>query len=624
MPRPVLLVLGLFATFACLGRAADLPNILWLTSEDHGPHMGCYGDRYATTPNVDALAKRGLLYTRAWSNAPVCAPARTTLISGLYPPSTGTQHMRSFASAPAGKAPYPTFLREAGYYCTNNAKTDYNISVPADLWHESSNQAHWRNRPAGKPFFAIFNAFASHESQLRKRPHRAVHDPAGVTVPPYHPDTPEVRRDWAQYYDTVTAADAAAGQRLAELAADGLTEDTIVFYYSDHGAGMPGHKRNPNNRGLQVALVVYIPEKFAHLRPADYVPGGTSDRLVSFVDFAPTLLSLAGITPPAWMQGDAFLGEHIAPSPEFMFGFRGRMDERTDFVRTITDGRYVYVRNFRPDLPAGQHVDYQFQTPTTRIWHERWEEKKLTPAQAAFWEPTPAEELYDLSTDPHEIQNLAAEPSLVAVKDRLSSALFQHLIATRDLGFLPEGEIRRRAGDRPPYDWASSESRYPVHRLATIASQATLPTPLPEDTIAARLQDAEPGVRYWTLRSLGWQHPRVAYPHVEQIRQLLNDPSPDVAIAAAEILCHRGNRNDRALAVERLGAWADPANNPHFTARAALETIDHLGYIAEPLLPQLRQFDRESPNLPDQRYQFDIDKLIAHALGAASNDPRLH
>ncbi len=627
MPRFRLLAFVWCLLFPCLVvlrvPATERPNILWLTSEDHGPHLGCYGDAYATTPHVDTLAARGLRYTRAWSNAPVCAPARTTLISGLYPPSTGSQHMRSFAPAPADKPPYPVFLRQAGYYCTNNVKTDYNLAVPADLWDESSEQAHWRNRPAGQPFFAIFNAFQSHESQLRKRPHAAVHDPAQFTVPPYHPDDSIVRQDWAQYYDTVTAADAAAGARLAELAAAGLSDDTIVFYYSDHGAGMPGHKRHPGNRGLQVALVVYLPPKFAHLRPTDYVPGGASDRLVSFVDFAPTLLSLAGITPPGWMQGRAFLGEHIAPAPAFMFGFRGRMDERSDFVRSVTDGRYVYLRNFRPDLPAGQHVDYQFQTPTTRRWFELWQQDRLTPAQAAFWEPTPAEELYDLSTDPHEIHNLAADPAQAAVRDRLSSALFQHLIASRDLGFLPEGEVKRRTGDAPPYDWARDAGNYPVRRLATVAGRATLQIPLPPDTVAAQFADPEPGVRYWTLRGLALDGAAAAAPHLPRLRKMLHDESPDVALTAADLLARCGGPDDRATALALLGDRADPAVNDHFVARAALEIIDNLGPLAAPLRPRLATFVRESPELPDARYQYDLDKLIAHALGSASNDPRL-
>ena len=250
------------------------PNILWLSSEDHGPHMGCYGDQFASTPNVDALAARGVTYTRVWSNAPVCAPARTTLISGMYAPSTGSEHMRSMVPYPTDKQMFPQILRASGYYCSNDVKEDYNLLKPGQVWNESSRQAHWKKRAAGQPFFAVFNSTKSHESKIRTRPHKAVHDPANVRIPAYLPDTPEVRQDWAQYYDAVSQADADAGARLRELDDAGLAEDTIVFYFADHGSGMPRNKRWPYNSGLHVPLVVYIPDKFTKLCTDDYVAGG--------------------------------------------------------------------------------------------------------------------------------------------------------------------------------------------------------------------------------------------------------------------------------------------------------------------------------------------------------------
>ncbi|MGH9631454.1 MAG: sulfatase family protein, partial [Bryobacteraceae bacterium] len=317
-----------------LASAADKPrpNILWITSEDNGPHLGAYGDTYATTPNLDKLAARGRIYLNAWSNAPVCAPARTTIISGLYPTCTGSEHMRSMTRLPEGMKMYPCYLREAGYYATNNSKEDYNLEHTGKVWDESSNKAHWRNRKPGQPFFAVFNFTVTHESQVRKRPHKAVHDPAKAPVPAYHPDVPEVRRDWAQYYDNLTTMDGQAGEVLRQLEQDGLAEDTIVFYYGDHGPGMPRCKRWPYNSGLHVPLIVYLPKKFRRLAPKEYKPGGKSERLVSFVDLAPAVLSTAGIKPPSHMQGHAFLGEFQAPEQPHVFGFRGRMDERYDMV----------------------------------------------------------------------------------------------------------------------------------------------------------------------------------------------------------------------------------------------------------------------------------------------------
>ncbi|MBZ0256690.1 sulfatase, partial [bacterium] len=326
----------------------DRPNILWITSEDNGPHMGCYGDSFADTPNLDSLAKKSVIYMNAWSTAPVCAPARTTIISGMYPPSTGSEHMRSMSHLPQGFKMYPQYLREAGYYCTNNSKEDYNLEKPGQVWDDSSKKAHFRNRADGQPFFAIFNFTTTHESQIRKRPHKQVHDPNKVRVPAYHPDTPEVRQDWAQYYDKMTEMDAQAGEILAQLEEDGLTDNTIIFYYGDHGSGMPRSKRWPYNSGLSVPMILHIPEKYKDLRPPDYKRGGSSDRLVGFIDLAQTVLSLAGIKPPAHMQGHAFAGKYTQPEPEYAYGFRGRMDERYDMVRVVRNQQYLYIRNYMP------------------------------------------------------------------------------------------------------------------------------------------------------------------------------------------------------------------------------------------------------------------------------------
>ncbi len=603
----------LFALFFALFmttqlRAADKPNILWITSEDHGPHMGCYGDTYATTPNVDALAKKGTLYRFCWSNAPVCAPARTTLISGLYPPSTGAEHMRSMVPMPRGTRMYPQFLREAGYYCTNNSKTDYNLQEPGKVWDESSARAHWKNRPPGTPFFAIFNSVKSHESQLRTRPHTAIHDPAQVRVPAYHPDTPEVRRDWAQYYDQVSEADADAGVHLKELEAAGLAEDTIVFYYADHGSGMPRNKRWPYNSGLQVPLVVYIPEKFKDLRPPDYQTGGVSQRLVSFVDFAPTLLSLAGVAAPKWMQGQAFLGKFQKAPRSFVFGFRGRMDERVDCVRSVSDGRFVYIRNFRPDKIYGQHIEYMWQTPTTSVWERLFKEGKLNTAQAAFWKTKPVEELYDLQTDRDEVNNLASEPELRATRDKLRAALGEQILQIRDVGLLPEGEVNRRSAGSTPYDLARDE-KFPFEKIYLMASLAS--SQRAEDTphLKAALADADSSVRYWAVLGLTMRGEAAVQGAHDELTKLLDDTSPDVKIAAAEALGRYGSAADLQRVLPLLGAWADWKKNDVFTAMAALNSIGALGDKAAPLAATIKALPDDGP-APHARYKEYSPRLL--------------
>ncbi len=613
-----LFLLLLVGTSLSLAAEAARPNILWITSEDHGPHMGCYGDTYATTPQVDGLAKRGLLYAHCWSNAPVCAPARTTLITGMYPPSLGAEHMRSMVPMPAGKKMYPQFLREAGWYCANNAKEDYNIEKPGQVWDESSATAHWRNRKDGQPFFAVFNSLKSHESQIRTRPHTQVHDPAKVRVPAYHPDTPEVRQDWAQYYDQVSEADADAGIRLKEIEDAGLMDDTIIFYYADHGSGMPRNKRWPYNSGLQVPLVVYIPEKFAALRPPEYQAGGTSRRLVSFVDFAPTVLSLAGVKPPDWMQGHAFLGKYIAQPQPYLHGFRGRMDERLDLVRSVTNGRYVYVRNYMPHLIYGQHLNYMRQTPTTRVWEQLHKDGKLNAVQDKFWNPKPPEELYDLMTDPDEVKNLADSPDYAPMKMKLRAAQMEHAQRIRDVGFLPEGARLEQSKGSSPYDLGHrDDSPFPLAFAA--AENASMPQPgaMPDKVISfdRAISSNEPSVRYWTVLGRQIRGKQAVNEVREPLIAALKDPSAPVRIAAARALVDFGTEADAEAAFTVLLDLADWPKNGVFTAMSALDALAAVGgkaaqsKDAAALAARIKTLPGQGP-APDQRLKEYIPRLL--------------
>jgi len=604
-----------FLLLALTGAAAapTRPNILWLTSEDHGPHVGCYGDAFATTPTFDRLARMGLRYRRVWSGAPVCAPARTTLISGVYPAATGSEHMRSLVPYPRGQRMYPQFLRDAGYHCSNNSKTDYNLAEPGRVWDESSPRAHWRTRAPGQPFFAVFNSTKSHESQIRTRPHLFAHDPAGVRVPAYHPDTPEVRRDWAQYHDQVTAADSDAARVLAELEADGLLEDTIIFHYADHGSGMPRNKRWAYNAGLQVPLVVVIPEKFRHLRPPEYQAGGVSDRLVGFVDFAPTLLNLLGMKPPAWMQGRAFLGPDLPPAAKFLHGYRARMDERIDLTRSVTDGRHVYIRNFMPHRPQGQYLDYMFQTPTTRVWRRLFDEGKLNAAQAAFWQPKPPEELYDLENDPDEVRNLADSPAHRSVLKTLREELRRHAHEIRDVSFLPEGEMHRRSAGGSPYDMAREPGRYPFERVFATAERASSLKPEATPKLLAALADADAAVRWWAAQGFLMRGPGAVRPVQAELRRALEDASPDVRIAVAEALAAHGDEPERLRALAVLVPLADAGRNDVFTAVAALNALDLLEDKARPVAAGIQVLPADGPT-PHARYQTYVPRLVESLL----------
>ncbi|QDT03380.1 Sulfatase [Rubripirellula lacrimiformis] len=563
-----LLALWLFSSVAV---ADQRPNILWLTSEDNGQEIGCYGDEYADTPNIDALAAKSLRYHTCWSNAPVCAPARTTIISGMYATSLGGQHMRSGVKLPAGMKLYPQVLHESGYYCTNHTKTDYNFDGADAGWDDSGKKAHWRGRPSeDTPFFSIFNFTVSHESKIRVRPHELKHDPAKAQLPSYHPDTPEVRHDWAQYYDKITEMDDDFGRVLNQLKQDGLDDSTIVFYYGDHGSGMPRSKRWPFDSGLRVPLVVHVPEKFRHLAPQDYMPGGVSQRLVSFVDLAPTVIGLAGADVPANMQGVAFMGPAEGPAKEYLFGYRGRMDERIDMVRSCTDGRYVYMRHFYPERPYLKHVSYMFETPTTQVWKRMFDAGELTEAQAKFWQSKPVEELFDLQSDPDETVNVAGLPENAQRLAKMRTAIKQWMVSTADLGLLPEAEMHRLAGDQAPRTWALEHVNFQkLTRLAFAALDTN--SGVSNERLAALSNDPDSLVRWWAVRGLAIRPSDAGRDQALVAR--LQDESPSVAIVAADGLLNSSD-DLREQATERLIELADVNRVGHFAAVAALNVLD--------------------------------------------------
>jgi len=604
-----LCVLTLLLTIWLRTHAADLPNILWLTSEDNGPHLNCYGDDYATTPNLDALAKKGMIYTRAISNAPVCAPARTTIISGMYPPSTGSEHMRSMTSLPAQFKMYPAYLRKMGYYCTNNSKEDYNLKKEGEVWDESGRKGHWKNRPKGKPFFAIFNSTVSHESQIRKRPHKQVHDPAKVRIPAYHPDHPEVRKDWAQYYDKLTDMDSQVGAKLKELKDAGLEDDTIVFYFGDHGSGMPRSKRWPFFSGLQVPLIIHIPEKWKHLASSNYQANTKSDRQVGFVDLAPTLLSIAGMKPPSHMQGHAFMGKHEAPIQMYGYGFRGRMDERYDMVRSVVGKRYIYIRNYMPHKLYGQHVGYMFVTTTTQVWKRLYDEGKLNEAQSHFWKTKPAEELYDLEKDPDEVNNLANSKGHAKILAQMRQAHRAHVTKIRDVGFLPEGEIHNRSKGSTPYEMGHDNNKYPFEKIRSAADLASSMNKNELPAITKLLTHSDSAVRYWGALGLLMQEKSGVRHGKKSLVKALNDSSLYVRVIAAEALGKYGSKNEIKLAVKVLGAIADPIKNGCFPSMIAMNAIDHLDDKAKSLLPLIQSMPR-TPTEVDKRFQGYVGRLV--------------
>jgi len=572
----ILIALLLAGLVACPALAADSPpaerpNILWITCEDISPYLGCYGCREAQTPNLDRLASEGLRYAHAYANAPVCAVARSTLLTGMYSSTIGTHQMRCRVQLPAEIPAYPKILRESGYYCTNNSKKDYNSNFQSDpsLWDESSGKAHYKNRRPGQPFFAVFNITVTHESQLsenriagyvaRKQiPPAPRVDPAAIELPPYHPDLPAMRQDWARYHDLITLMDCMVGERLHELEELGLADETIVFFYSDHGGMLARSKRYIYNVGTRVPLIVRFPKKWQHLAPA--APGSVVDRLVSFVDFPKTVLSLCGAPVPELMQGRIFLGPQTEPAPEYVHFFRDRMAERYDFSRAVSDGRWYYIRNFMPHRPRGRDSRYGYQVQANwRAWEAHFAAGRCNAIQSQFYEPKPAAQFFDTQADPWQVTNLAERPEHQQRIEQMERELDEWMIATRDVGLIPEPLFYDLVGPDKPfktlYEYAASD-QYPVERLLHVAKAASQGTRdrLPE--YLRLLADPNPIARHWGAYGVFLVRSDAA--HVQRaLKQMISDdPLPGNRIMAAQALARCGDAQSafQTLRKEALGA----------------------------------------------------------------------
>lgn len=550
------------------------PNILWIVSEDNSAYyLHCYGNRFATTPNIDQLAKNGFLYTHAYANSPVSAPARNAILTGAYAASNGNEQMRSYYCTSDQVGTYAGYMRQAGYYCTNNDKTDYNSKTldPKAIWDESSHKAHYKNRPEGKPFFAVFNLFESHESCLHKSIPDSLlyHNPQTLELAPYHPDTREIRHDYAQYYDKIKDMDARVGQLLKELEENGLAENTIVFYYGDNGGVLARSKRFVYESGTRIPLIVRIPGKYKHLYPAGR-PGEKVDRLVSFVDLAPTVLSIAGEPVPAYMQGHAFLGEKKTADPEYAFMTRGRMDERFDQSRAVRDKQYRYIRNYMPFRIYGQHIRYLFNAPSAKSWEESYLAGRCNAIQSAFWHTKPVEELYDLEKDPWEIHNLAYDTAFKDVLARMRVALTDWVISVRDVGLIPETDYNFYAGDQSMYDYMRSPA-CPFDELVKASERAILGDKSDIKSLIAYLQHENNAIRYWGVTGLLIQQDN-AREAIGALKKLNDDPSAAVRTLAAETLYGLGEKN---FALEMyLRLLQDTANFDITDRNFALNSID--------------------------------------------------
>ncbi len=476
MPLRSSLLLSLLFLFACQApdpttespppgpQLSSQPNILWLVAEDLSPVLPMFGDSTITTPNLSRLAEEGVRYTHVFSPSGVCAPSRAAIATGMYQNHIGAQHMRTgpwFAHTvpdeivnrmaqywPPGIPPYEAvppaevkmhsqYLREAGYYTTNNAKEDYQFRRPLTAWDESSNTAHWRNRKPGQPFFSIFNFGVTHESQIWARTEDSLWVDADldVPVPPYLPDNEVGRRDVRRMYSNIKIMDAQVGEILAQLEEDGLMDSTIVFWYTDHGGPLPRQKRLLYDSGMRLPLIIRFPD--------GHGANTVDDQLVSFIDFKPTIMSLAGLEPPSYVDGRSFLGEYTTSAPrQYVHGAADRFDEAYDMIRAVRDDRFKYLRNFQTEKSYYLPVAYREQMPIMQELLRLRDAGELTPEQAQWFRPQKdEEELFDTQADPYELNNLATDPAYAEKLAELRAECDRWMTAIDDKGLIPEPEF---------------------------------------------------------------------------------------------------------------------------------------------------------------------------------------
>lgn len=545
--RRLTLIFFLSITFHTLAftqaKNGDRPNIVWVVSEDNSKHyLQLYEAGGAPMPNIEALAKEGLVFEHAFSNGPVCSVARSTIISGCYAPRVGVQYHRrmQFANLPAGVQMFPAYLKQSGYYTSNNSKEDYNFKKPEGVWNESSRKASYRNRQDGQPFFHVQNFGRSHEGQLHfskadmETPTTtATND---VDVFPYHPNTPTFRYTHAKYRDLQMEIDQQIGAFIDQLKADGVYDNTIIFYYGDHGGVLPRGKGYIYESGVHVPMVVHFPPKWRHLAPAE--PGSRLNGFVQFIDLGPTVLHLAGVKVPKNMDGKPFLGKGVSQAKldrrDMAFSYADRFDEKYDLVRAIRKGKFKYMRNFQPFNFDGLFNFYRYKMLAYKEWRVLFDEGKLNAAQKQFFETRTPEALYDLEKDPHETNNLAADPVYATTLKSLRKQLNKQLSGMPDLSFLPEPYLVQE-GLNNPVQFGQTHKKQ-LKKLIQLANLQLKPFEQVESALAKALASPQPWQRYWALIVCSTFGAEATSLYAEAKNIAENDAEPLVRMRAAEFL----------------------------------------------------------------------------------------
>ena len=542
--KKYLLLIFVFIISSCNDELDPKPNILWIVTEDNSLHyMNLYTKGGAEMPNVSSLASEGIVFNNAFSNAPVCSVARSTIITGVYSPRIGTQYHRrmSLVKLPDDVKPLPVYLKEAGYYTSNNSKEDYNFIKDGEIWDESSGKASYKNRKKEQPFFHVQNFHNTHEGQLhfdQEHLENALktNNLDSVKPFPYHPDTPTFRYTQSLYHNHHKDVDKEIGKFIKKLEDENLLDNTIIFYYADHGGVLPRSKGYIYESGLNVPLVVRVPEKFKKLSP--FKAGSRTSTFVEFVDLVPTVLSLAGIEIPRSIDGKPFLGKKLKKSnlekQNTTFGYADRFDEKYDLVRSVRVGKYKYIRNYQPFNVDGLYNFYRYKMLAYKEWYKLFQDGKLNEVQSQFFKPRAPEALYNIDEDPHEIKNLAKDKNYIEILLDLRTKLNDHLVSINDLSFIPEPHLLKNGlDDIVSY---SEKNKDLISRLIKISDLSLNDYKQVSSKIQDALNDINPWVRYWGLivsSSFGSK----ALENKEQINSIFeNDPENLVRMRAAEFM----------------------------------------------------------------------------------------
>jgi arylsulfatase A-like enzyme len=609
--------------------AQPKPNILWITIEDTSPQfIWCYGNVNARTPVIDNLAAEGIRFTNAFSTGTVCSPSRTAIITGVKTYKTGTGNHRSKYPVPDFIKGFPYYLQQLGYCTTNNVKTDYNVAGEKEFiqeaWNESSNTAGWWNRKSGQPFFAVFNYNESHQSRTmtetynwyienvydKLSPNERIGD-KDFEMPPFYLDSPEMRKQFARVYNSIKLTDNKIGELLARLEKDKLKDSTIIFFYADHGEGMPRGKTNGINYGYRVPFIIWFPEMYKHLSPWGKA-GIVSDELIDFTDLAPTLISLAGGEIPKHIEGRTLLGKKRSKPVDHLFLSSDRSDNGIDMVRTVTDGRFVYSRNFMPFINEARYIRYMEIGEIKQQMRKDLAENKLNPLQKSLFEPRPAEFLFDIENDLWETNNLAENAEYKSVLEKMRNLLKEEVLRSRDVMFLPEYEIASLSNNTNAFEFRLDKTNYPVEEIYDAASLAGFRG---KEVVAKQvemLKSPNNIIRYWAILGLRSQSQEDIKSFSSEIIESMNDNYPPVAVTASAIVYELFN--DKA-AEENLKKFC-----VHENLQVSLMAINYLLYTknCEPFVETIREVQK----MKDRDYNVRAACMdVLGSLGLVPNNP---